>query len=65
MQPFINLKKQKNSPKNRDCVLLFLPPYSPDLNPIETFWANLKAKIRSIIKKFLTLSMAINYAFNL
>ena len=24
------------------CKLLYLPPYSPDLNPIEKFWANLK-----------------------
>ena len=22
-----------------DCEVLFLPPYSPDLNPIENFWA--------------------------
>lgn len=28
------------------CQLLFLPPYSPDFNPIEKFWANFKAKIR-------------------
>ncbi|WP_373279910.1 transposase [Holospora elegans] len=21
---------------------MFLPPYSPDLNPIEKFWANMK-----------------------
>lgn len=27
------------------CGLIFLPPYSPDLNPIEKFWANLKKKI--------------------
>lgn len=26
-------------------VLLFLPPYSPELNPIERFWQDLKAKI--------------------
>jgi transposase len=25
--------------------LLFLPAYSPDLNPIEQFWAIIKAKI--------------------
>ena len=28
-------------------TLLFLPPYSPDLNPIEKKWAELKAKRRS------------------
>lgn len=45
------------------CQLLFLPPYSPDLNPIETFWANLKEKIRSIIHQFKTLQDAIDFAF--
>ena len=24
------------------CRILFLPPYSPDLNPIEKLWANIK-----------------------
>lgn len=28
------------------CQLLFLPPYSPDLNPIEHQWATLKARLR-------------------
>jgi transposase len=31
--------------KNR-INLLYLPPYSPDLNPIEKKWAQLKAKFR-------------------
>ena len=26
-------------------LLLFLPPYSPELNPIERFWQDIKAKI--------------------
>lgn len=29
------------------CTLLFLPPYSPDLNPIEPAWSKLKALLRS------------------
>lgn len=45
------------------CQLLFLPPYSPDFNPIEKFWANLKAKIRKIITGFSTLAEAIDEAF--
>lgn len=33
------------------CKLLFLPPYSPDLNPIEKFWANMKVKMRELLPK--------------
>ena len=27
--------------KGIDCEVIFLPPYSPDLNPMEKFWANI------------------------
>jgi transposase len=30
------------------CRLLFLPPYSPDLNPIEPAWSKLKALLRGV-----------------
>lgn len=28
--------------KDAECFVLFLPPYSPHLNPIEKLWANIK-----------------------
>ena len=30
-------------------TLIFLPPYSPELNPIEHFWAWLKRQLRKIL----------------
>ena len=32
--------------------LLFLPPYSPDYNPIEKSWANMKRFLRDSLKSF-------------
>lgn len=28
------------------CTLVYLPPYSPDLNPIENLWSKVKASLR-------------------
>ena len=44
-------------------TLIFLPPYSPDLNPIENFWAHLKSIIRNSIHSFDSLDDAISFAF--
>jgi len=30
--------------------LVFLPPYSPDLNPIEKWWHKIKTAIRKIMR---------------
>ena len=46
------------------CKLLFLPPYSPDLNPIEHLWANLKRKLRVILHKFNSLQEALQMCFS-
>jgi transposase len=35
--------------KSAGCDLLYLPPYSPDLNPIERCWASLKNHIRKAL----------------
>jgi transposase len=33
------------------CRLMFLPTYSPDLNPIENCWHTLKSRLRPLIQK--------------
>lgn len=53
-------KKRLQKIANRYGVhLLFLPPYSPDFNPIEKFWANLKQWLRDSLPQFSSLSLAI------
>ena len=49
--------------KDAGCELIFLPPYSPDFNPIAKFWANLKKFIRNTIRQFDKLQDAIDNAF--
>jgi transposase len=42
------------------CQLMFLPPYSPDLNPIEPWWAIIKARIRTTIRQVRDFSQALD-----
>ena len=35
--------------ESNKCKVIFLPPYSPDLNPIENKWAWIKQKLREIL----------------
>lgn len=45
--------------------VLYLPPYSPDLNPIEMMWSKLKAFLRKIKARTLdSLLAAIPFAFS-
>ncbi len=45
------------------CEILFLSPYSPDLNPIENLWANIKARIKKIKTSCEDFNNAIDIAF--
>ena len=55
------------SPKIREaiekagCSLVYQPPYSPDLNPIEHFWSHLKREIGALQHKFKSIFDAIQY----
>jgi len=49
---FHKSKKTKELIESVGCRVIFLPPYSPDLNPIEKFWANMKRWIKNNIIDF-------------
>ncbi len=49
---FHKSQKTKELIESVGCKVIFLPPYSPDLNPIEKFWANMKRWIRGSIDRF-------------
>ena len=46
------------------CHLLMLPKYSPDLNPIESEWANLKRFLRDYGRDYQLVSDAVFHYFN-
>jgi transposase len=45
------------------CSIVFLPPYSPDYNLIEFFWASLKRRLRKIIDAHVSLDDALLACF--
>lgn len=60
---FHKSQRSKQLIESVGCRVIFLPPYSPDLNPIEKFWANMKRWIKQQIKKHLHLYDAISAFF--
>ena len=49
--------------RQKDCTVLFLPAYSPDLNPIEKKWAWLKKRLRKILPHFDSFELAVKNCF--
>ena len=47
-----------------NCRVLFLPPYSPDYNPIEHYWHQLKSGVRKLLPKYKDVASAIEAFFN-
>ena len=40
------------------CRIIFFPPYSPDLNPIEKVWANFKTFLKNHLLNYANISQA-------
>lgn len=49
---FHKSQKTKELIEQKGARLLYLPPYSPDLNPIENYWALLKTYVRKYNTSF-------------
>jgi transposase len=63
---FHRKKILKRMAEEAGCRVIFLPAYSPDFNPIEKVWANLKKFLRNFLVKlkFETLSDAVYHYFH-
>ena len=62
---FHSKKKLFSAAQNAGCKLLLLPPYSPEFNPIEKFWAWLKRFLRKILPLASSFDDALFTAFQL
>lgn len=62
---FHKSQKTKELIESVGCKIIFLPPYSPDFNPIEKFGANMKRWIEHNILNFNELYEAISFFFTM
>ncbi len=59
-----HVKAVKDTIEKAGVILLYLPPYSPDLNPIEKMWSKIKAILRKMkVRVACELNAAVKSAF--
>lgn len=56
---FHKTTKTKSLIESFGCHLLYLPTYSPDLNPIEHCWHNIKSRLRPLMYKYTDLQLLV------
>jgi transposase len=61
--PFHRKKVLQDLSLKASCQIIFLPPYSPDLNPIEKTWANLKTFLRNHAYQYQRMQEAVKNYF--
>jgi len=62
---FHKIPKVKTLIESVDCTVLFLPTYSPNLNPIEHHWFKIKHQIRKIAINFTYFFEVVIYVLSL
>jgi transposase len=62
---FHNKKRLREYARVYHVTIIFLPPYSPDYNPIEHIWANMKRFLRNTKLVFKSVQSAIYWYFAL
>ena len=62
---FGSKKRLEELAQQAGCSVLFLLPYSPELNPIEKFWAWMKVRLRKILHYLHSLDHAVHDVFKL
>jgi transposase len=61
---FHNKKRLISLAEKHGHKVIFLPPYSPELNLIENFWSWLKNKLKKVLPECEDFNAALRYCFN-
>ena len=57
--PFHKSQKIRKLIEEKECVLLYLPPHSPEKKPVEKYWSVLKKRVKDVRKNIKDLYCAI------